>query len=200
MSEIDIIIKDLNKQIKFYEEQIAVLGNKVTSLKKRKKRENKHPFLKLFDSLFPLVVINLCSEFTDFSYCSKCNSLYSKYGCCFHKILKAGQMEFPVNALDCKVITNSDCVQLITPNQLTKALPDFKDKNIWEYFVLQLNENRFYFDYGECADFCGTLRTNLKLIIYPIVDRYQKQSILVHFNDGSFRCYYACANKCIKTE
>ena len=186
-------IANLKRKLEFHETQVKLLKHEIESKKKQYKQENQHCFTTIFEFMFPDVIITLCREYTDFVFCLKCNSVYSRYGSCFHKLLnKSSCIRF--RSVNCAKLMNKNSEILVGPQNLDVALAHFRDQNIWHYLVLQLHEKGFYFDFGGCADATETIRKDVELILYKLESGNGNTEIIVHLHFGGSILYFAYAS------
>ncbi len=175
-------------QLDMIQQKIKKLKKEIKKLKKERK-EKLHPLFTLLKQWISVDIATLiCNEYIDFNFCWKCNSMYSKYGHCLHKVLSGKKQSYQISAFDCAKFVSSDEF-----SKVEVAFPNARDKTIWQYLVSQLFENHYSLKIHTTICDPNTIRYNLKLVIHK-----NKEQYLINLYHGEHCVYFAMAELCQK--
>lgn len=185
----DIEIENVCKQIANNEEQ----NKKLYQVLKKRQRSNNSLFFEELGKILSIDVIKICEDFIDFVVCWNCQSLYSKYTSCFHKLTSQDHTQW-IQSLDTNFLVDRHNWKLLVDTiNLDVAMSHFEDQSIWKYLMLQVEQNGYSFTKTDVHDYCGNIYNNLTLTIYKL---HEDKTLLLYLTDTKgFRVYFARAEK-----
>ncbi len=176
----------LKQKQNFYKTQLNTVQKEMKQVKKERKQKPDFLLTLLKQWISVDITTLICNEYIDYNFCWKCKSIYYKYANCLHKVLSGKKQSFQISAIDCNKFKNYDCFI-----QVDGAFPNSKDKFIWQYLISRLFENYYDFWVADAYDCTNTIRYNVTLVLYKMLDRDLNESIIIRLNDGDFCVYFA---------